>query len=396
MNAEPEPTWPEPEPDFEVVDKVAEARWLRAAWMLAANLTACKALAAGQPVPRRQLRRKALGALGEPDVGPDLILTDEIALQFELRWQNTTTFEIPVQSARTIAESPEPDASDQLLGPLVVRRQRTILGAHTGAGKSTAILAMLASITLERDFLDWKGTGGRGLVLDLEQGLRTLKRRVHEAGLDTCETIDFARVPDGLSLNVADDPEKEGRWEQRGALEDLLATGEYDVVCIDPLYKAHTGDSNAEREAVDLMRYLDGLREAFGFALIVATHCRKPQPGSKFSIHDVFGSSAYVRGAEIVLGLQRLRDGYSRLHFLKDRDGDLPIGQRWGLLFTHEDGFKRDPKDGQPGTQERLRELREADPEITQTQAAEALGVSDRTIRKYWHDDTQESLLDGD
>jgi len=45
----------------------------------------------------------------------------------------------------------------------------------------------------------------------------------------------------------------------------------------------------------------------------------------KFSVHDLFGSSAYVRGAEVVLGLRRVSDGYAKLHFLKDRDGDLPI-----------------------------------------------------------------------
>lgn len=58
---------------------------------------------------------------------------------------------------------------------------------------------------------------------------------------------------------------------------------------------------------------------------MLPVHCRKPVPGMKFSIHDLFGSSAYVRGAEVVLGLRRVSDGYAKLHFLKDRDGDLPI-----------------------------------------------------------------------
>jgi hypothetical protein len=73
----------------------------------------------------------------------------------------------------------------------------------------------------------------------------------------------------------------------------------------------------------------------------------------KFSIHDLFGSSAYVRGAEVVLGLRRVSDGYAKLHFLKDRDGDLPISTAWGLLFDQEEGFRRDPNDGV------IRDLRE-------------------------------------
>jgi hypothetical protein len=129
-------------------------------------------------------------------------------------------------------------------------------------------------------------------------------------------------------------------------VERTLEQGEYTLVVADPLYKLHTGDSNDEREAVDLMRRFDGWRERFGFALLLPVHCRKPVPGMKFSIHDLFGSSAYVRGAEVVLGLRRVNDGYAKLHFLKDRDGDLPIGGVWGLLFDQEEGFRRDPNDG--------------------------------------------------
>ena len=59
-------------------------------------------------------------------------------------------------------------------------------------------------------------------------------------------------------------------------------------------------------------------------------------------MHEFFGSSAYVRGAEVVLGLRRVRDGYARLHFFKDRDGGLPLGSSWGLLFDRERGFRRE------------------------------------------------------
>lgn len=115
-------------------------------------------------------------------------------------------------------------------------------------------------------------------------------------------------------------------------------------------YKLHAGDSNDEREAVDLMRRFDEWRERFGFALLLPVHCRNPVPGIRFSIHDLFGSSAYVRGAEVVLGVQRVRDGYAKLHFLKDRDGDLPINTSWGMLFDREQGFRRDPNDGRKET----------------------------------------------
>jgi hypothetical protein len=44
----------------------------------------------------------------------------------------------------------------------------------------------------------------------------------------------------------------------------------------------------------------------------------------------------------------RVRLGYSRLQFLKDRDGDLPAGEAWGILFDREHGFRREPEDTKP------------------------------------------------
>ena len=49
-----------------------------------------------------------------------------------------------------------------------------------------------------------------------------------------------------------------------------------------------------------------------------------------------------------MLGIQRLKQGHGRLHFFKDRDGDLPTGESWGLLFSVDQGFRRDPEDGKP------------------------------------------------
>jgi AAA domain len=232
------------------------------------------------------------------------------------------------------------------------------------------------AVALRREFLQWEGGGGRALVIDAEQGLKTVQRRLREAGLDGSELVDYVRVPDGLSLDS--DP------AHIAAVEAQLEEGGYSVVLADPLYKLHTGDSNAEREAVDLMRRFDGWRERLRFALMLPVHIRKPPAGAKFTLHEFFGSSAYLRGAEVIVGLQRVRVGYARLHFFKDRDGDLPVGERWGLLFDREQGYRRDPDDEKPqqNATGRVRELLEAQPGMTQRQLIEATGYAERTVRK--------------
>jgi hypothetical protein len=286
-----------------------------------------------------------------------------------------TAGRLHIVTARELCALPDPPDSDELLGPLVVRGARQVIGGHTGEGKTTLAIALIGAIALERDFLGFTGRGGRALVIDAEQGLKTVKRRLAEAGLEDTDRIDYLRTPDGLSLDRD--------AAQIAEVERVLATGRYASVLADPLYKLHSGDSNDERQAVDLMRRFDAWREQYRFALTMPVHCRKPPVGAKFSMHEFFGSSAYLRGAEVVLGLQRLSDGYGRLHFFKDRDGDLPVGDSWGLFFSREEGFRRDPDDGKPklSATERIAELLREQPEITKQQIQELTGYAERTVR---------------
>ena len=286
-------------------------------------------------------------------------------------------FALEVLTARAVCELPDPAQSDELLGPLVTRGNRTVLGGGTGEGKTTFTMAIVRAIVLAQELFDWTGAGGRALVIDAEQGLRTVKRRLREAGLEDCEAVDYVRVPDGLSLD--------SDARHIAEVERVLRAGGYAVVVADPLYKLHAGDSNAEREAVDLMRRFDKWRDELRFALILPVHLRKPPPGSKFSLNEFFGSSAYLRGAEVVVGIQRVSDGYSRLHFFKDRDGDLPVPAAWGLLFDQEQGYRRDPKDGagEPSCKDRVRDLLTENPGgYSSDQLAELTGNAERTVKR--------------
>src|SRR5205823_836143 len=130
-------------------------------------------------------------------------------------------------------------------------------------------------------------------------------------------------------------------------------------------------------------RQFDSWRTQLRFALLLPVHLRKPPIGAKFSIHEFFGSSAYVRGAEVVLGLQRVRDGYARLHFLKDRDGDLPVPAAWGLLFDREAGYRRDPDDTTPRetVAEKVRAALEDEQPLPLRELEIRTGAAERSIR---------------
>ncbi len=250
-------------------------------------------------------------------------------------------FRLRVYTAKELVAIPDPPESDFLLGPLVLRGARTIIVGDTGHGKTTLALQFNAAILLARECIGQTGQGNGPVVfIDIEQGIRSIKRGLREAGLHDQEDVIYITQPDGLEL----DSNKEHREE----LEHVLAHLQPSVVTIDPYYKAHRGDSNEERAVVDLMRYLDALRAQHHFALILPAHPRKDpasSPVRKLSLHDVSGSGAAVRGAEVILSIERLAHGFSRLRILKDRDGDLPVGDTWPLVFERGEGFKLDPKE---------------------------------------------------
>lgn len=279
-----------------------------------------------------------------------------------------------VETARQVCALPDPPESRQVVGPLLVRGERTVLGGHTGEGKTTLSLQMIRASVQGDEFLGFSGSRSRALVIDAEQGLRTVKRRLAEARLDTSGALEYLRVPDGLRLDAADGEADE--------LERVLSVGDYSAVLFDPLYKLHGGDSNEERAAVELMRRLDGWREQYDFALLLNAHCRKPSLRSRFSMHDLFGSSAFLRGAEIVLGLERVGPGRSRLHLFKDRIGDLPPDEVWKLTFDRDEGFQRDPAAERPtATVDLVRTALTDQPGLTIEQLMEITGRSERSIR---------------
>jgi hypothetical protein len=245
-------------------------------------------------------------------------------------------------TARQTVELPEPAEDARLLGWYVLRGCRTIIGGASGHGKSTLACAIVGAILTGADFLGAKGAGvGPALFVDLEQGLRSVKRMLRESGLADRDDVYIVRAPDGLALDAEDGIDL-------AELERIIAEIRPVVVVIDPYYKAHRVEANEERPVVDLMRRLDALRERYGFALILPAHVRKEQASNgarKLTLDDIAGSGAVTRGAEVALGLERIVHGFARLRILKDRDGDLIVGEAVGLTYSKDAGFQLKPED---------------------------------------------------
>lgn len=271
-----------------------------------------------------------------------------------------------LMTAREFCEMERPPP-ERLAGALGMRGERLVVAGETGKGKSTLCSQMIRCIVHGGEFLKYQCPGvGRALILDAEQGGITVERRFRALGLHESDKVDILAIPEGASLDT--------RPIERQWLEEVLEGGGYSVVLADPLYKlfrgGHESGDGGERAAVEFMRWWDRWRlGADGrwdpFLLVLPMHARKPPPGTKFSMAEIFGSSAWIRGCEKVVGIQYLSPGYSQLHFWKDRDGfgeepenegdpTFASGEVWGLTFTREDGFKKGADAAKEGPREAI------------------------------------------
>lgn len=250
-----------------------------------------------------------------------------------------------LKTAREFCEVERPPPLT-LMGPLLYRGSRLVPAAGTGDGKSTFSTQLTAAVVRGEEFLGWPGAGGvRGLIIDVEQDEFTLEDVLVKFDLDKCDEIDILHIPEGAELD-------KNELEQ-SYMEYVLEQGNYGIVLADPLYKLFRGDSTSEREAVELMRRFDRWRmgvpgrfEPFG--LVMPMHARKPPPRAKFTMAEIFGSTAWVRGAETVIGLQMVNHGYTQMYPWKRRGrfGDVEgvtfqRGDTIGLLYDDEHGFRR-------------------------------------------------------
>lgn len=223
---------------------------------------------------------------------------------------------------------------EELLGPLVVRGERLVIGAGTGAGKTTLVWQIAKALCTGGHFLGWQASRPyRVLVIDCEQTPWDIDRLLDETGLAQSDQIEIISLPEGMALAPGS--------PDCVRLEQDIAAG-WDVIALDPLYKLHDGDQNDEQQAKALMKILDGWRAKYNFNLILPAHMRKRQGRSRdqeFTLDEIAGSASYLRGAEVVIGLRLVTDGLSHLHFFKARGPGLPVRTYWPLKFDRNAGF---------------------------------------------------------
>lgn len=334
----------------------------------------------------RERNTASVAALGR-QLASDPAVAGAVSEELERLSQPAERKRLRVLSHHELVEAAKRDVTTRYLcGPMLRRGDRTMVLGPTGQGKTTLTWRMVAAALNGHEWLqpEWRGSPSaqRVLVLDVEQNEEDISAQLTECGLLNDERVTVVSEPDGLELGTNE--------RQRREIDVMLGDLKPDILVVDPVYKLHRLENpNDEAQVVTLMRILDAWRSKHKVAIVMPMHTRKLPSEDvmrrAITTDDAAGSSAFTRGAEVIVGLRMVQHGYSLLWHLKDRRSKLPVLDKWGLIYDAEHGYWRDQGKGQPQQDiaERVRiALLQAEMPPTVDELCAQVEGSERAVRK--------------
>lgn len=231
------------------------------------------------------------------------------------------------------------DSYDWLIPDLLERRERVIVVAAEGVGKTMLArqVAILPSWGVH-PFTFERIKPITTLFVDLENPERIIRRTsraIHGAAMSMNYAMrsqsHLLMKPDGLNLLSVTD---------RLYLETQLDMIKPDLLVLGPLYKAFLdpGNKTSESVAIEVVKYLDTIRVAFGCALWLEHHAPLGESMTSRNLRP-FGSAVWSRWPEFGLSLQPDATSvgeyvYDVRHFRGERDErrwptKMKRGKKW-------------------------------------------------------------------
>ncbi|MCX8490695.1 MAG: AAA family ATPase, partial [Cyclobacteriaceae bacterium] len=172
----------------------------------------------------------------------------------------------------------------------------SILAGQAGTGKSTLSLSIAASITCGGVFPDkQQAVIGKVAVVNLEDGYTfTTKPRLKAAGADLDRIYENVTIENGNPFDLANS-------DHVGALQQfLLEAGGVDLLIVDPIVMAVSGDSHKAAEVRRGLQSLVTLAGVCNCCVLGITHFTKNSTGGE-PLDRVLGSGAFGQLARTVL-----------------------------------------------------------------------------------------------
>ena len=239
-------------------------------------------------------------------------------------------------------EEADDDSYEWVIPGVIEKQERVIVVAAEGVGKTMLArqVAICASAGIN-PFTMSKMEPVRTLTVDLENPERIIRRTsrnimnaAKRLGHSSTVHAELLIKPAGLDLLKMSD---------RAVLEKAIEESKPQLLVMGPLYKAFVdpGGRTSESVAIEVAKYLEGLRDTYGCAMWLEHHAPL---GSSMGSRDLrpFGSAVWSRWPEFGLSLTpdpTSTEGfvYNVSHFRGARDRrKFPTKMRRGKVFPFE------------------------------------------------------------
>jgi len=200
----------------------------------------------------------------------------------------------------------------------------TAIAGFTGMGKSSLAMQMMLSILSGLPFLNTfqiAPTEYHILYINLENSEYTidqlLKAQLTEFRIDDAQLVNLF-IPSCIAMSVdnRNDVRQISKW---------ITDYHIDIVIIDPILDAFTGDQNdltVVRRLIKTFREIDGK-----IAWVLLHHFKKGNPDDDL-IQSMLGSVGFANAMTSIIGLRRysqtVNPAYKKIEFAKTRDSKLP------------------------------------------------------------------------
>lgn len=281
------------------------------------------------------------GIFSDEDLTTDQKINRATSIITAMR-QEDLTDEGRLVSWLDLMEETESDNYDWVIPGILERQERVIIVAAEGVGKSTLArqVAILCSYGVHPFTLSYMPPI-RTLYVDLENPERIVRRNSRPV-IQQANNYGHIKNPEAhvVIKPAGFDLLKE---QDRAVLEKHIRSVKPDILFMGPLYKAFVdgGGRTPEAIAVEIVKYLDYVRDSYGCALWLEHHA--PLGGSMTSRElRPFGSAVWSRWPEFGLALApdpTATDGYyyKLEHFRGEREPrQWPTIMKRGKVFPFE------------------------------------------------------------
>lgn len=195
-----------------------------------------------------------------------------------------------------------PPLSPALIDGVLRQGHKMMIAGPSKAGKSYALIELVAAIAEGRKWLQWDCTQGKVLYVNLELDRASCLHR-------------FKDVYDALGW-PAQSISNIDIWNLRGKslpmdklapkLIRRAAKKNYMAIIIDPIYKIITGDENSADQMAHFCNQFDKVCTELNCAVIYCHHHSKGAQGGKRSMDRASGSGVFARDADALLDMIQL------------------------------------------------------------------------------------------